>query len=92
MFISKVNSMGLLRTIFIIILLYYAIKFLVKLFAPFLIKKAVSKMQQQSDAFQQKQQEPKVQEGQTIIDKAPVFKKNTKNLEGDYIDFEEINE
>ncbi|MFQ3296064.1 MAG: putative membrane protein [Polaribacter sp.] len=86
--------MGLLKTIFFIIIFFYAFKFLAKLFAPFLIKKATDtikkKAEQQFRGQQGTQQEPSVKEGETIIDKKPVSGQESKKSVGDYVDFEEI--
>jgi hypothetical protein len=85
--------MGLLKTLFILLLIYYGLKFLTKLFAPFLMKKVVNKMQQKAEQYKNQQQgfsKPNVKEGETIIDKAPNKTKQSKDSVGDYVDFEEI--
>ena len=83
--------MGILKTIFFLLLFYYAFKFLARLFAPFLIKKATETIQKKA-AQQYKNQQPKstVKEGETIIDKAPGNNQQSKNSVGEYVDFEEI--
>ncbi|MDG1038113.1 MAG: DUF4834 family protein [Polaribacter sp.] len=85
--------MGLLKTIFYILLFYYAFKFLAKLFAPFLMKKAAetikNKAEQQYGQHRQ-QQKSNVQEGKTVIDKHPGTQKQSKNSVGEYVDFEEV--
>lgn len=83
--------MGLLKTIFILLLIYYGLKFLTKLFAPFLVKKAVDTMQKKASKFQNQQQtQTTVKEGETVIDKAPKNTQEHKKPVGDYVDFEEI--
>ena len=83
--------MGLIKTLLFIVFFYYAFKFLLKLFAPFLIKKAASKMQEKAEQqFRNQQPEPKIKKGETVIDKAPVKNNNSKNTVGEYVDFEEI--
>ncbi|WP_159950787.1 DUF4834 family protein [Polaribacter septentrionalilitoris] len=84
--------MGLLKTIFFILLFYYAFKFLARLFAPFLMKKAaetIQKKAQQQYGGQQKQKET-VREGETVIDKKPRNHQQGKDSVGEYVDFEEI--
>lgn len=83
--------MGLLKTIFFLLLFYYGFKFIAKLIAPFLINKVASSMQQKA-AQQFGKREPKntVKEGETIIDKAPKKQSQSKNSVGEYVDFEEI--
>ena len=86
--------MGLLKTIFFIIFFGYAFKFLARLFAPFLIKKATEtikkKAAQQFGGQESQQQEAAVREGETIIDKKPGGTQESKKSVGDYVDFEEI--
>ena len=85
--------MGLLKTIFIIILFSYAFKFLARLFAPLLLKKAAETMKKKAEQqFQGKQQQYKnsVPEGETVIDTQPRNKQKSKSSVGEYVDFEEI--
>ena len=83
--------MGLLKTIFFILLFYYAFKFLAKLFAPYLVKKATETMRKKAEEqFRNQQPKSNVKEGETTIDKAPNNKQQGKNSVGEYVDFEEI--
>ncbi|MCL7752873.1 DUF4834 family protein [Polaribacter sp. Z022] len=85
--------MGLLKTIFFILLFYYAFKFLARLFAPFLMKKAAETMQKKAEQQfrgQQQQQSNTVQEGETVIDKQPRKQQQSKDTVGEYVDFEEV--
>lgn len=83
--------MGLLKTIFFILLFYYAFKYLARLFAPFLMKKAAETIQKKAEQqFRDKQPKSSVKEGETIIDKAPKNNQQSKNSVGEYVDFEEI--
>ncbi|RCS28154.1 DUF4834 family protein [Polaribacter sp. WD7] len=84
--------MGLLKTIFFLLLFYYAFKFLAKLFAPFLMKKAAETIQKkaQQQYGGQQQQKSTVREGETIIDKKPRNQQQSKDSVGEYVDFEEI--
>lgn len=84
--------MGLLKTIFFILIFYYAFKFLARLLAPFLIKKVADTVKRKAEQqFENEQYNRTVREGETIIDKAPKTKQNrSKNGVGDYVDFEEI--
>ena len=61
--------MGFLRTILIIMLIYYGIKFLGRLLAPILLKRFAKKMQ---DRFQQQYQDPQnpsQEEGKVTLEK-----------------------
>ena len=83
---------GLLRTILFIILFYYVVKFLMRLFAPFLIKKVAEKMQEQAKQQYGNQQQSTVKEGETVIDKAPRNQRQSKDDIGEYVDFEEVDQ
>lgn len=79
---------GTLRVIIIMILAYYALKFLIRIFAPILIQKAVQKAGQQMYERQQEfynaaNQQPSQQQQQPE-------KPREKKKVGEYIDFEEI--
>ncbi|MGK0412233.1 MAG: hypothetical protein ACJA1B_000424 [Polaribacter sp.] len=83
--------MGLLKTLFFIVLFYYAFKFVMRLLAPFLVKKVADTMRKKAEEqFGKQQPKSNVKEGETIIDNAPKNKSQTKNSAGDYVDFEEI--
>lgn len=75
---------GILRTIAIMILVYYAVKFLLRLFAPVIVQQVVKKAEQN---FYQQQQQYSQQQHNTNDkqDKAAEKKKV-----GEYIDYEEI--
>lgn len=89
---QEAGPMSFLRTIAIILLIYYAFKFLARLFAPYLMKKMVNKMQEKAQNQynnQQQNRDSKVKEGETIIDRAPKSQSNSKTV-GEYVDYEEI--
>jgi hypothetical protein len=86
--------MGLIRTLLIIALVYYGLKFLAKLFAPQIQKYAAKKMQEkfnqqyQGGMSQEQEREP---EGKITVVAKPKSDKgmNTENT-GEYVDFEEV--
>ena len=80
---------GFLRTILIILLIYYGIKVLSRLFAPFLMKFVAKKAEQRFGSQFNAKEEPQKKEGEVTIDKVPNTKSSNKNV-GDYIDYEEI--
>lgn len=89
--LNEAGPMSFLRTIFIIVLIYYIAKFLIKLFAPYLLKKAVSKVQKKAaQKFKNQQQETTVEEGKTVVDRKPKDIKQSNDSVGEYVDFEEI--
>lgn len=80
---------GLLKTIFWIIIIYYAIKFLVRIFAPVLLQQVVKKATQN---MYEQQQYNNQQQQQTYTNTQPpkTDKPHEKKKVGEYIDFEEI--
>jgi hypothetical protein len=84
---------GILNTILIILVIYYGVKFLSRLFAPFLIrfvaKKAEQRFGQQFNQHKNKQ-EPIQKEGEISIDKTPQQQKTSNKDVGEYVDYEEM--
>ena len=71
--------------------MYLGFKYLFRLFAPFLMKKATETIKKKAEQqFQNQQPPPPVKEGETIIDKTPQKNKQGKDSVGEYVDFEEI--
>lgn len=85
---QEASVVGFLRTILIIIGIYYAIKFLARLFMPFLMRKMIQKAEknfQEQQQFYTNQQQQKSDSNSKTKKQAPATKKV-----GEYIDFEEI--
>lgn len=76
-----------LKTLAIIALIYFALRFLIKLLMPYVLRfvtqKAEKKMQEMFNGFSEA--------SQTIKDEPKVSKKSSKVV-GEYIDFEEVND
>lgn len=89
--IQQASVTGFLRTILIIVLIYYGLKILSRLFAPLLVKYITKKAEQrfggQFGSF--RQQEPPKKEGEITIEKMPGQKSSNKDV-GEYVDYEEI--
>jgi uncharacterized protein involved in cysteine biosynthesis len=85
--------MGLLRTIAILVIIYYGFKIIGRYIMPLFLKKMVDnvekKMRDQQE-FQHQKEQGRV--GETIIDKKPLNKKESNKDVGDYVDYEDINE
>lgn len=82
---------GLLKTLLWIVFIYYVLKFLMRLLAPYLFQQVVKKAEQnfrQQQQYQQSQQQQYSQQNQTPRsgNEMPREKKKV----GEYIDFEEI--
>lgn len=84
---------GFVRTILIILLIYFGIKILSRLFAPILMKYVAKKAEERFGGgfgqFQNRKQEPIKTPGEVTIDKMPKTKTSNKDI-GDYVDYEEI--
>ena len=81
----QAGVVGVFRTILIILLVYYIIKWLTRLFFPLLMKKYFgnqSNSQQQTDR----------PEGDVTIIKRGEKPKGDDNNLGDYVDFEEVDD
>jgi hypothetical protein len=80
--------MGLLRTLFVILIIYYALKIVSRYILPIILKSAVNNVQKNMNKQQvPKQDDTKV--GETTVDYTPNTTSKTSNI-GEYIDFEEV--
>ncbi len=85
--------MGLLRTIIIIILVYYIIKFVMRLLGPLMARKIMEKA---AENFENQFNNPyykksNVKEGETFIEKKPEEDTHlTDDNEGEFVDYEEV--
>ena len=83
--------MQLLRTILIILLVYYGLKIIGRFAFPMIFKRFVGKFEERV-RNQQQQQNPQSNEqvGETTIDKKPNSSKESNKDVGDYVDYEEV--
>ncbi|WP_040249678.1 DUF4834 family protein [Psychroserpens mesophilus] len=90
--LQTASFVGFFRTILIILLVYYGIKILSRLLAPYFLRYMSKKMQEKfGGQFQQQQhQNTKHKEGETVIDKVPQQHKTSDKSVGEYVDYEEI--
>lgn len=80
--------MNVIRTILIIVLVYYALKFIARIAFPFLLKYFVNKAQQNMQStFNQAHQHR--QEGETNV-KNPNNQRHVKQVDAEDVDFEEV--
>ncbi len=85
--------MAFLKTILIILLVYFGLKFLIKLLTPYILRYFSKKM---GERFQQAfgdvtfSKEPLKKEGSISIDKVPNSGTKSNSTVGEYVDFEEI--
>ncbi|AMC12113.1 hypothetical protein Lupro_12950 [Lutibacter profundi] len=86
--------MGLLKTIAIILIVYYVLKFISRYILPLFIKQVVNNVEKK---FREQQQQNKPDTdggkvGETVIAKKPSRPKESNKNVGDYVDYEDINE
>lgn len=81
--------MGLLRTIAILMLVYYGLKFVARLAFPALVKKYMRNMEDKFRTQQGYQKTEDINIGETVIDKKAATK-TSKNDVGEYVDYEEV--
>lgn len=91
---QEASFSGIIRTLFLLMMAYYVIKFLAKLFLPLLVKKVVEKA---GENFQQQQQNQQgnswkktVNNDEIIIDTTNAKNPRETKKVGDYVDYEEI--
>ncbi len=83
------DRMGLLRTILIIAIVYYIIRFLGRVVLPWFLGKQMSKMTGQN--YQRRANfNHKEKEGKVTIQKKQATQKMTSSDMGEYVDFEEV--
>ena len=83
--------MGLIKFIFIAILVLWIIRMLIKLILPMLFNNLVSKAQQQAGGQgQQQQQKRSKPEGSISIDYMPPKQTGKTDKLGDFVDYEEV--
>ena len=84
--------MGLIKFIFITIMVLWLIRLLLRLIFPLVLKNMFSKMQQSAaNPRQQQQQSRRTQEGSINIDYVPPQpKKGNADKLGDFVEYEEV--
>jgi len=85
--------MGLLKTLLIIVLIYYLFRLTARFVFPFLLKYFIGKTQRDFDNWENGyEQRHRKKEGEVSIDYVSRKDKNKKDMgdEGEYVDFEEV--
>ena len=79
----------LLKTILIMVLVYYALKLLIRYLGPYLLQYAAKKVGKRFErTFREAYGQD--QSGNVSVDKMPKKGKNSKNTLGEYVDYEEL--
>jgi len=86
--------MGLLKTIAILIIIYYAFKIFSRYIAPIFLKKVINNVEKKYREQQENQSNTSTdgKVGETVIAKKPSTQKEGNKSVGDYVDFEEVKE
>ncbi|HAQ21199.1 MAG TPA: DUF4834 domain-containing protein [Prolixibacteraceae bacterium] len=75
-----------LKTVGIMVVIYFVLKFVGRLLFPIVVKKAVNNMQARQSQYQRQQK----QEGEVTVEKNRRDQSRARNTEGEYVDFEEV--
>ena len=81
---------GFLRTILIIVVIYYAIRLFSRYILPLLVDKGIKNMQQKMQNQQSPNKRPSRPDGEVTIETKKTTQNRGSQPEGDYVDFEEV--
>lgn len=81
--------MGFIKTVLIIMTVYYALKFIARLAFPALIKKYMQNMEEKFRNQQGHNPAADINVGETVIDKKTSTSTSNKDV-GEYVDYEEV--
>ena len=84
--------MPFLKTLAIIFLVYYFIKYTLRLLAPFILQSFAKKMQQKFKDQYNQQHDNHQKEGEITIEGKNKKTNSKDHSVGDYVDFEEVDE
>jgi hypothetical protein len=85
--------MTFLKTILIVLLVYFGLKFLIRLATPYLMRYISKKAGQQFEQFfgnNPNMNTPRENEGNITIDKNPLKNSRVSKKVGEYVDYEEV--
>jgi hypothetical protein len=74
-----------LKTVGIIVISYYVLKFVGRLLFPIVVKKAVNNMQARQHTYAERKPE-----GQVTVERKPGTQQQSRYNQGEYVDFEEV--
>ena len=86
--LQTASFIGLLKTLLIFVLVYTIFKYLMRLFAPFIVK-SIAKKAEAHFRNQSAPKPPTQKEGEISIDKMPNAKTSNNDV-GEYVDYEEV--
>lgn len=86
------NIVSFFRVIVVIILIYYGFKMVMRFIAPKVVEKAADKLFQEMKNREASKGRQTVRKGDVTIDYSDKKPKQYKRADGDYIEFEEIDD
>jgi len=86
------NIVSFFRVLVVIILIYYGLKMVMRFVAPKVVEKAADKLFQDMKNRESSKGRQTVRQGDVTIDYSDKKPKQYKRGDGDYIEFEEIND
>ena len=86
------NIVSFFRVIVVIILIYYGFKMVMRFIAPKVVEKAADKLFQEMKNREASKDRRTVRQGDVTIDYSDKKPKQYKRADGDYIEFEEIDD
>ena len=86
------NIVSFFRILFILIVIYYGFKIVMRFIAPKLVEKAANKIFQDMKDNEASKDRQSVRKGDITIDYSDKKQKQYKRTDGDYIEFEEIDD
>ena len=86
------NIVSFFRVIVVIILIYYGFKMVMRFIAPKVVEKAADKLFQEMKNREASKGRRTVRQGDVTIDYSDKKPKQYKRADGDYIEFEEIDD
>ncbi len=86
------NIVSFFRVLVIIILIYYGFKMVMKFIAPKVVEKAADKLFQEMKNKEASKGRQTMRQGDVTIDYSDKKPKQYKRADGDYIEFEEIDD
>ncbi len=89
---QQAGLMNFIRTILIIVLIYYAFKIIGRFLFPIFLKKMMGKVEKKFNEQQRgnSTNNQHVKEGETVIDKTPNQAKKSNDDVGEYVDYEDV--
>lgn len=83
--------MAFLKTLLIILLIIFGLRFILRLARPYIMRYIAKKAGQRFEAFFRDAQPPAQQrEGEVTIDRNPSEKRSSRAKVGEYVDYEEV--